>query len=242
MLLITELWRLAPRLIYSSQGWVAPCFPSCTAPFDCFSSVFCFGLWFCWILRVNQISVKFHSGNFGLPLHGRFFCVVLAALELTVDQAGLKLRDLPPECWEWRCAPLLPSNSSNFLKFILCIWIHCSCLLTHHKRALDPITEPPCGCLEFELKTSGRQFSYLLSHLSSPLSYYFIHMGVLLAYMHIHYCVSSEVRRGCQMPWGWSYRWLWTAKCMLGIEHGSPGRAVSAPSHWAISPAPVTNV
>jgi hypothetical protein len=35
--------------------------------------------------------------------------------------------------------------------FILCIWVHCSCLQTHQKRALDPITdgcEPLCGCWE----------------------------------------------------------------------------------------------
>jgi len=35
--------------------------------------------------------------------------------------------------------------------FILCMWVHCSCLQTHQKRASDPITdgrEPPCGCWE----------------------------------------------------------------------------------------------
>jgi hypothetical protein len=42
---------------------------------------------------------------------------------------------------------------TGFLKtlFILCIWILCSCLQTHQKRASDPITdgcEPPCGCWE----------------------------------------------------------------------------------------------
>jgi hypothetical protein len=31
------------------------------------------------------------------------------------------------------------------------MWVHCSCLQTHQKRASDPITdgcEPPCGCWE----------------------------------------------------------------------------------------------
>jgi hypothetical protein len=35
--------------------------------------------------------------------------------------------------------------------FILCIWVHCSCLQTHQKRASDLISdglEPPCGCWE----------------------------------------------------------------------------------------------
>jgi hypothetical protein len=37
---------------------------------------------------------------------------------------------------------------------ILCIWVHCSCLQTHQKRASDPITdgyEPPCGSCELNL-------------------------------------------------------------------------------------------
>jgi hypothetical protein len=35
--------------------------------------------------------------------------------------------------------------------FISYMWIHCHCLQTHQKRALDPIAdgcEPPCGCWE----------------------------------------------------------------------------------------------
>jgi hypothetical protein len=36
--------------------------------------------------------------------------------------------------------------------FILCIWVHCSCLQMHQKRASDPMTdgcEPLCGCWEW---------------------------------------------------------------------------------------------
>jgi hypothetical protein len=36
----------------------------------------------------------------------------------------------------------------RFILFILCIWVHCSCLQTHQKKESDPITdgcEPPCG-------------------------------------------------------------------------------------------------
>ena len=35
--------------------------------------------------------------------------------------------------------------------FVLCMWVHCCCLQTQQKRALDPITdgcEPLCGCWE----------------------------------------------------------------------------------------------
>ena len=45
------------------------------------------------------------------------------------------------------------SGDWGFFKglFILCIWVHCCCLQTHQKRALDSITdgcEPPWGCWE----------------------------------------------------------------------------------------------
>jgi len=34
------------------------------------------------------------------------------------------------------------------------------------------------------------------------------------------------------------YRWLWATLWLLGIELSTSGRAVCAPNHWAISPAP----
>jgi hypothetical protein len=56
-----------------------------------------------------------------------------------VDQAGLKLRNLPAA---------LPSKSFIYLLFI---WVHCSCPQTQQKRTADSITdgcEPSCGCWE----------------------------------------------------------------------------------------------
>ena len=44
--------------------------------------------------------------------------------------------------------------------FILCMWVHCSCLQTHQKRALDPMTdgcEPPCGCWDLNSGPSQEQ-------------------------------------------------------------------------------------
>jgi hypothetical protein len=69
----------------------------------------------------------------------------------------------PCGCWGLNSGPLEeqlvlltaePSLQPLFLKinlFILCIWVHCHCLQTHQKRALDSITdgcEPPCGFWE----------------------------------------------------------------------------------------------
>jgi hypothetical protein len=41
----------------------------------------------------------------------------------------------------------------------------------------------------------------------------------------------------CQKPWNWSHSQLWAALWVLGMEPRSSWRAVSALSHWAISPA-----
>jgi hypothetical protein len=46
-----------------------------------------------------------------------------------------------------------------FIRFILCIWVHCSCQ-THQKGASDPITdgcEPPCGCWKLNSGPSEEQ-------------------------------------------------------------------------------------
>ena len=48
----------------------------------------------------------------------------------------------------------IPFFKHFFLKIYLFIWVHCSCLQMHQKRASDPITngyEPPCGCWELNL-------------------------------------------------------------------------------------------
>ena len=52
-----------------------------------------------------------------------------------------------------------------------------------------------------------------------------------------HEClVPTEVRRGLQIPWNWSYGWVWATVWVLKTESGSSARATSALNHWAISP------
>ena len=63
----------------------------------------------------------------------------------------------------------------------------------------------------------------------------------LPAWMSVHhvYAVPAEARRGCQNHRSWSYRLLWMAMWMLEIKLKFSGRAISAPKHGAISPAPL---
>jgi hypothetical protein len=62
-------------------------------------------------------------------------CVQVQLCVYTYVHICVKVRD--------QCRYLLQSD--------FFIWVHCCCLQTHKKRALDPITdgcEPPCGCWE----------------------------------------------------------------------------------------------
>ena len=80
----------------------------------------------------------------------------------------------PCDCWELNSGlleeqsvlstsePFLqPKNLEYFLKlFIYYIYIHCSCLQKHQKRAPDLIMdgcEPPCGCWDLNSRPSEEQ-------------------------------------------------------------------------------------
>jgi hypothetical protein len=75
--------------------------------------------------------------------------------------------------WNIRCKGIknIVIWKKNFFKkiFILCMWVHYSCLQTHQKRASDSITdgcEPPCGCWDLNSGPSQEQ-SVLLTAESS---------------------------------------------------------------------------
>lgn len=49
-------------------------------------------------------------------------------------------------------------------------------------------------------------------------------------------CLESvEPRRGQQIPWNWSYRWLWVAMRMLRIKPRFSGKTSSALNHYIIA-------
>lgn len=53
------------------------------------------------------------------------------------------------------------------------------------------------------------------------------------------YLVPKEVRKGCQMSWNWSFRWLWDNIWELGLKSRSSGQAGNALNCWAFSLAPL---
>lgn len=77
----------------------------------------------------------------------------------------------------------------------------------------------------------GRRYCYLLFihfWLKNFLS--FMYLGVLPAGMPVCcvHTVPTEARRGQQIPWNWSFRWLWTAMWVLEFEGDSSGPPTSA--------------
>jgi hypothetical protein len=69
-------------------------------------------------------------------------------------------RFVQSECYSHIHCPESNSLSLSLKDFFLSIWVHCSYLQTHQKRAWDPITdgcEPPCGCWELNSEPLGKQ-------------------------------------------------------------------------------------
>ena len=65
----------------------------------------------------------------------------------------------------------LNQTSLKFFLFYIYIWVHCSCLQTHQKRASDPITygcEPPCGYWELNSGPLGKAVGALNCWANSP--------------------------------------------------------------------------
>ena len=83
----------------------------------------------------------------------------------------------------------------NYL-FIVCIWVCSSCLQTHQKRALDPITKPPCGCWELNSGPLVEQSVLLTTEPSlQPLCYFFETLNLKLSDLASVWTMSPRERR-----------------------------------------------
>jgi hypothetical protein len=72
-----------------------------------------------------------------------------------------------------------------------------------------------------------------LNRLPSPL--------IILQVFCLHICLCAtcmQARRGCQIPWNWSSRWLW-CPVVMKTNLKFPERAASALNLWATSPPPL---
>ena len=100
----------------------------------------------------------------------------------------------PPSCpTALSCSTTLRSSSlqlyslqpKEFIYYY--IWVHCSCLQTHQKRASDLITdgcEPPCGCWDLNSKPLEKQ-SVLLTAEPSSLQPLQFTQCIFCAFWHI---------------------------------------------------------
>ena len=81
---------------------------------------------------------------------------------------------------------------------------------------------------------------HVLPHAAYPCDYILYSCGsssssswlILCIWIHCR-CLQTHQKRA----WDPHYRWLWDTMWLLGFELRTIGRTVSAPNHWAISPA-----
>ena len=66
--------------------------------------------------------------------------------------------------------------------------------------------------------------------------YLFIWMFIYCGHSILSVCMHTEEGTRPQ------YRWLWTTTWLLGLELRTSGRARSATNHWAVSPAPSSEI
>lgn len=88
-------------------------------------------------------------------------------------------------------------HSSTTHSLRSCVWNHHWCLITPNK-----------------------QTAVIFSKTCFTCDYVFMSVSVG-GFGHVWVQVSSESRRGYQIPWSWNYRWLWITMWSLGIEHRS---------------------
>jgi hypothetical protein len=103
------------------------------------------------------------------------------------------------------------------------MWVHCSC---------TDGCEPSCGCWELNFRTSALSSPHRLLHLLSPAC---SGPKIYLLYISTLYLSSDTPEEGVRSHYGW----LWATMWLLGFEFRTFGRAVSALTHWVISPVPI---
>ena len=108
------------------------------------------------------------------------------------------------------------------------VWLYR--FLLHFKKVFDNLTYEYCvyTISTFPLPPS------LPPKVITSFSFFIIYFYLMCIVFYLHTCLW-----GCQLPWSWSYRQLWTTMWLLGIELRTSGRAASALNRWAISPAPL---
>lgn len=74
-------------------------------------------------------------------------------------------------------------------------------------------------------------------HLLKNLEFYMYGFFPARVSAYLVHAVPAEAERGCHILRGWSYRCLWIALWVLGIQPGSSGGAASAQGYRVISPA-----
>ena len=135
-----------------------------------------------------------------------------------------------------------------FLKFISCLWLHCSCLQTHQKRGIRSHYRwlwATMWLLGLELRTFGRAVSALnrwAISLACILKIKINFIFYVCVGLHVCKCTACVPGTGAQHkrasnPWNCSCRWLWDATGVLRLEPKSCAR-VAEPLNIFVNSCP----
>lgn len=66
-------------------------------------------------------------------------------------------------------------------------------------------------------------------------------------YLYVAVCTAhntymkllEEAKRGLQIPWSWSFRWLWTAQCEFWEQNSGPPQEQEVFSNRRLLPSPI---
>lgn len=133
----------------------------------------------------------------------------------------------------------LRSTLDSFLLSELCVGLYFCPLCWMGALCLTAILAPHWhfqqmkGTLAWTVK-----FLFLFTKDLFPYFYVHGHFSYMYVCVPCMYLMPVKTRKGCQIPWHLSYRWLGTTMWGVGIEPRPTTRAARALNWWTISPTP----
>lgn len=87
--------------------------------------------------------------------------------------------------------------------------------------------------INFDFRITQNPYIIIIKVLLLIFIFYFVHVHFACLYVcaPLACMAPSETRKGHQITWHWSCCQGWAAMCVLGLNHGLPGRTASSLSH-----------
>ena len=149
-------------------------------------------------------------------------------------QSPCLAQSLSTTCWSDESSPLQWQHHAYWPAPILPTVMTMDCPLTRSKPSIN------CFLLLAAWAIVSPQSTRTITNTLWFLILFYVYG--CFACMYVRLClVHGEAWRGHQVPWNWSYRQLWAAMWVLGIEPRPFRRATNTLNCWTISPVRVVS-